>query len=89
MIYYKFLYKPDFIKRLNVSKADFEQIFYPIDEAKEDYCYVEVSEDNFDDFMDYFGHDGQIINPDSNDWPESIDSVTSGRDKSFSVVKPK
>lgn len=87
MIYYKFLHKPDFIMRLNVSKGNFVEIFYPNDGANEDYCYVEIEEKDFRDFTDYFGSDGEMINPDSPDWPESLQSVEAARNKNFSSVR--
>ena len=87
MIYYKFLHKPDFLMRLNVSKGNFVELFYPNNGSEESYCYAEIEENDFRDFTDYFGADGEMLNPDTPDWPGSMESIESDRVGNFSSIR--
>jgi hypothetical protein len=83
---YKFLKPPNFFKGiLSNYRGTYKQMFVP-ENAKEEYCYVELTEPQSIDFKKHFGNELNVV-ADINEYPGSIASMKNHRIDNFIRVE--
>ena len=83
---YKFLKPPNFFKGILPNyRGTYKQLFVP-ENAKEEYCYVELTEQQTIDFKNHFGNDLDIVE-NLNEYPGNIESMKNHRIDNFIRVE--
>jgi hypothetical protein len=85
---YKFLKPPNLFKVLLATyKGSYIEMCVPqTDDEK--YCYVELTEKQFQVFAQHFGENGTQLENNSEEYPASIQSKISNRIEKFTIVRP-
>jgi hypothetical protein len=89
MIYYKFPCSEDFNQKFTVYKGGYTEIFVPTSKSGEKYCYAELPTTvAYDNFVQIFGGDGEVLKFTDPDWPNSNESFYNNRHTSFTILRP-
>ena len=79
---YKFLKPSNFFKGILASyKSTFSELFVPKTED-EKFCYVELSDQQLQDFIDHFGNGIEVLQ-NANEYPGSNESMKNNRIENF------
>lgn len=85
---YKFLKPPDLFKVLLANyNGSYVEMCVPQTED-EKYCYAELTEKQFNDFVQHFGDNGEQLPINSEEYPASIQSKITNKIEKFTVVRP-
>lgn len=90
-MYFKFLLQDDFSKKLHSFNGDFITLWKPLASSNESHCYVELHEEDFEQFLKHFQpDDGAIIEEGADELPTSLMSFSSNngqRGWKFETIK--
>ncbi len=83
---YKFLKLKNFFKEvLSSYRGTFNELFIP-ENAKEEFCYVELTEQQSIDFKNHFGNELNVLE-NINEYPGNIESMKNHRIDNFIRVE--
>ncbi len=88
MIYYKFPRpgKSDFTA--GKTRFTFERMYVPhLNDPTEKFCFAEILKTQFEDFLEDFGADGEVLDNDS-EFPTNFYDSVKGRLHKFQIIEP-
>ncbi len=89
MIFYKFLRPSDeHFSKVN-KRAAFELLLIPpANDPTEKFCYAEIPDSLFEQFLSDFGTDGEVLET-RDEFPDSVYDIVNGRNRKFTIATPR
>jgi len=88
-VFYKFLRPSEVRFPTQTNRVTFTRMLVPrLNDSDEKYCYVELPEEWFGDFIEDFKPEGEILE-DRNEFPDSFLGLINERNLKFTIIEQK